>query len=254
MNKSRGYSQESFRRDLIKRDQLCILSGVSHEVCEAAHIMNKEWLDKDNKELMFTKSNGILLNSSLHKEFDKYYWTVDINEEEYKQQLLEDKYKLEIEYKIKLYPPAEKKKKHNLAKFTIFDYDTITIPMECVPFFIERNEYVKHRIYNPNMYTQEDIQLYIKDDFNIYTTPQPSTHKPLCEKNISKKRSKPKSIKKKRSRYTKKEISFIHEWISKYKGLPAKPTIDERKRFSESIGIDSKVFETRFIKYWNNTK
>ena len=64
-NKLRCYSQESFRRELIKRDQHCILSGLSAEVSEAAHIVNKEYLETDNKELRFTKQNGILLNSCL---------------------------------------------------------------------------------------------------------------------------------------------------------------------------------------------
>jgi len=103
MNHSRCVSQESFRRDLIKRDQRCILSGLSAEVCEAAHIMNKEWLQTDSKMIKFTKQNGILLNSCLHKEFDRHFWTVDIDAYE------DSGNELEIKCKIKLYPPAEKK-------------------------------------------------------------------------------------------------------------------------------------------------
>ena len=108
------------------------------------------------------------MNSSLHKEFDKHYWTVNINEDEYNKLLIEKDYTLNIECKIKLYPPAEKKIQHNLAKFAIFDYETIIIPMECVPFFIERNKYVKKTAYNPNVYTTYDIQSYIKDEFNVH--------------------------------------------------------------------------------------
>ena len=110
-NKLRCYSQESFRRELIKRDQHCILSGLSAEVSEAAHIVNKEYLETDNKELRFTKQNGILLNSCLHKEFDLHFWTVQINPDSGEQQKNDDT--LEIKCDIKLFPPAIKKKKIN---------------------------------------------------------------------------------------------------------------------------------------------
>ena len=37
-------TQDRFRKELIKRDQFCILSGLCHEVCDAAHLVNKEYI------------------------------------------------------------------------------------------------------------------------------------------------------------------------------------------------------------------
>ena len=163
MNTLRQYSQRSFRQDLIKRDQCCILSGLSAEVCEAAHIVNKEWLRPDSNNIRFTNQNGILLNRCLHKEFDLHFWSIDICEN-YTSLLSEYKDTSDIECGIKLYPPAKKKKKNNL-KLAIFDYTTITIPVVCIPFFKERNEFVRQKVYNKSIYTSEDIQLHIKDEF-----------------------------------------------------------------------------------------
>ena len=252
MNKLRCYSQESFRRELIKRDQHCILSGLSAEVSEAAHIVNKEYLETDNKELRFTKQNGILLNSCLHKEFDLHFWTVDINHDLWLQQK-DNKDILELTCTIKLYPPAIKKKLNHL-KLSIFNYDTITIPMGCVPFFNMRNQIVKRKFYNPNCYTEEFISSHIKSDF-LSNSSKPSTiERSISNDNTSSKkriRQKSKSTKKKRSRYTKTVVTSIREWITRCKeNKKDPPTLEERKTFSENIGIDHKVFESRFVKYW----
>ena len=240
MSGSRCYSQESFRRELIKRDQQCILSGLSAEVCEAAHIVNKEYLQSDSKEIRFTKQNGILLNSCLHKEFDLHFWTVDIDESLWidKQS---DVSELEITCNIKLYPPAEKKKKNNL-KLAIFDYTHITIPKACVPFFIHRNEIVIDKFYNPNHYTYDTISKYIKNEFKAIRN-----HRD-CTKTYSKIN---KTKKKKRVKYTNSVIEQIKTWTIIYKDQQQKPTLQERKEFCMDIGIDAKVFESRFTKYWN---
>ena len=255
-NKVRCYSQESFRRELIKRDQHCILSGLSAEVSEAAHIVNKEYLQTDTKELRFTKQNGILLNSCLHKEFDLHFWTVFIDQDLWEQER-ENKDILEIKCTIKLYPPALKKKTHHL-KLAIFEYDMITIPMGCVPFFNIRNKIVEQKFYNPNSYSEALISKYIKYEFT-------STSSIVGENNIlyndlssSKKKTKTKSklknksTKKKRSRYTKDNINHIHNFIHNYKEEQKKPTIEERKKFCETNSIDSKIFEVRFPKYWSD--
>ena len=165
MSSSRRYSQESFRRELIKRDQHCILSGLSAEVCEAAHIVNKEFLHNVSKEIRFTKQNGILLSSNLHKEFDMHFWTVDIDDSLWEQSKKDDS--LDITFTVKLYPPAKKKKQNNLS-LDIFNYTHITIPKACIPFFIHRNEIVVDKLYNPNNYTYDTISQHIKDEFNIH--------------------------------------------------------------------------------------
>ena len=178
MSATRCYSQESFRRELIKRDQHCILSGLSAEVCEAAHIVNKEFLQNDSKEIRFTKQNGILLNSNLHKEFDMHFWTVDINKDVIKEQKKTPS--LDITFNIKLYPPAKKKKKNNL-KLDIFNYKKITIPKACIPFFIHRNEIVIDKLYNPNNYTYNIISKHIKDKFCIDNMHKLDIHRILNE-------------------------------------------------------------------------
>ena len=254
-NKLRCYSQESFRRELIKRDQHCILSGLSAEVSEAAHIVNKEYLKTDNKEIRFTKQNGILLNSCLHKEFDLHFWTVEIDQEKWNKKMNE-KNIVEIKFNIKLYPPAIKKKLNNL-KLDIFNYETITIPLGCVPFFNIRNKIVEQKFYNPNSYSEELITKYIKKGFinNDFISEQEiiSFNKEQGVKKKTKSKSKSKQTKV-RSRYTKTEISFIRNWIITFKDDQKKPTMDQRKKFCNDIGIDDKIFESRFVKYWNNTK
>ena len=252
MSGSRCYSQESFRRELIKRDQQCILSGLSAEVCEAAHIVNKEYLQSDSKEIRFTKQNGILLNSCLHKEFDLHFWTVDIDESLWidKQSDISE---LDITCNIKLYPPAEKKKKNNL-KLAIFEYTHITIPKACVPFFIHRNEVVVENFYNPNHFTYDTIAKHIKHEFKEirhhekYENRKDSINHSVHTTKITKIN---KTKKKKRVKYTNSVIEQIKTWLIIYKDQQQKPTLQERKEFSTGIRIDDKIFESRFIKYWN---
>ena len=140
-------TQDRFRKELIKRDQFCILSGLCHEVCDAAHLVNKEYIKTNNKTLMFTPNNGILLNSNLHKEFDMNFWTIDMNADSWsivKKTL--DPNKLTYKCKIKLYPIAEKKLKTNL-NLGIFKYleEGVDVPIECMPFIILRNEIEKNK-------------------------------------------------------------------------------------------------------------
>jgi len=254
-NKLRCYSQESFRRELIKRDQHCILSGLSAEVSEAAHIVNKEYLETDNKELRFTKQNGILLNSCLHKEFDLHFWTVEINQEEWDENK-KNHNKIEIKCNIKLYPPALKKKLNHL-KLSIFNYDSIIIPMGCVPFFNIRNKIVEQKFYNPNSYSEDLILKYIKPEFSHTTSITETQITSFNKRNVTKKKNKSKTKTKqlkKRSRYTKAEITFIRDWIRTFKYEQKKPSLEERKVFCKNIDIDDKIFESRFVKYWNDTK
>ena len=256
MSGSRCYSQESFRRELIKRDQHCILSGLSAEVCEAAHIVNKEFLQNDSKELRFTKQNGILLSSNLHKEFDMHFWTVDIDNDIWEQYKKDNS--LDITFSIKLYPPAKKKKQNNLT-LDIFNYTHITIPKSCIPFFIHRNEIVIDKLYNPNHYTYDNILKHIKQEFNIHVV-----HEKKCEEledtpeecsisttpRMKKKSMNTKTKKKKRSRYTKQITTQIRTWIDIYRDQNLTPSLDDQRQFCKDNDMDDKLFETRFAKYW----
>ena len=259
MSGSRCYSQESFRRELIKRDQYCILSGLSAEVCEAAHIVNKEFLQNDSKEIRFTKQNGILLSSNLHKEFDMHFWTVDIDNTLWEQSKEDDS--LDITFSIKLYPPAKKKKQNNLT-LDIFNYTDITIPKACIPFFIHRNKFVVDKLYNPNHYTYDIISKHIKREFSSHSmnvnnnecielahNPEEcSVHTPP---RMKKKSMNTKTKKKKRSRYTKQITTQIRTWIDIYRDQNLKPSLDDRRQFCNDNDKDDKLFETRFAKYWS---
>ena len=259
MSGSRCYSQESFRRELIKRDQHCILSGLSAEVCEAAHIVNKEFLQNDSKELRFTKQNGMLLSSNLHKEFDMHFWTVDIDHDIWERS--KDDESLDITFSIKLYPPAKKKKQNNLT-LDIFNYTHITIPKSCIPFFIHRNEIVIDKLYNPNHYTYEGILKHIKQEFNsqvirvngnerIGLEDMPEECSVPITPRMKKKSIHTKTKKKKRSRYTKQITTQIRTWIDIYRDQNIKPTLEDRRQFCNDNNMDDKLFETRFTKYWS---
>jgi ParB/RepB/Spo0J family partition protein len=63
--------QMLFRNEIIKRFKTCIVSGLTYEVCEAAHIV--PFSECNN----FNIDNGLLLNSILHSLFDKYYWSIN---------------------------------------------------------------------------------------------------------------------------------------------------------------------------------
>ena len=64
-------SQTQFRNELIKKYNSCIITNYNSVECEAAHIIPV----KDNGE--YIVSNGLLLNSCIHKTFDLYYWSIN---------------------------------------------------------------------------------------------------------------------------------------------------------------------------------
>ena len=282
-------TQEKFRKELIKRDQSCILSGLCHEVCEAAHLVNKEWFKTSNKEHKFTQSNGILLNSNLHKEFDLHYWTIDIyksNWEEINRKIEEGKlenYKCDI----KLYSNGQKKLETNM-KLEIFDYieTGINIPVECLPFIIKRNE-IYSTIYLKNQYSLKDIDTVLKSEFKPTVSKKRKRkvkkgskkevkskdgkrkiiksvkrHKLVKEvndikilvsstvpENVPNKVEKPETKRKKRVRYSKLLNKNIHDWISDLEKYPNKTEIG---RFSILYNLDKSVFEKRLLKLWVN--
>ena len=233
-------TQDRFRKELIKRDQFCILSGLCHEVCDAAHLVNKEYIKTSNKTLMFTPDNGILLNSNLHKEFDMNFWTIDMNAESWnivKNTL--DTNKLTYNCQIKLYPIAEKKLQTNL-NLGIFKYleNGIDVPLECIPFIILRNEIEKNKKIS-NLFTIEDIERGLKIDFKP---------KKMIRK-ITKKS--PGKSKMKRTRYTNNQQKTISAWINTVNTPPNK---NERLEFCERTALNTKTFEVRFSKLWKKYK
>lgn len=66
--------QKLYREGIINRYKKCIITGMSINVCEAAHIIPFSESDKDNN---FNIDNGLLLNATLHKLFDKYHLSIN---------------------------------------------------------------------------------------------------------------------------------------------------------------------------------
>jgi len=238
-------TQDKFRRELVKRDQTCLLSKLCYEVCEAAHIVNKEWLCKKDKEMRFSKCNGILLNSNLHKEFDRYYWSVDITEA--CEQNTADIKERQIECPILLYPPALTKKDLGM-QLEIFKYDTIKMPVECLHFLEVRNKFIDTYIYNTNLYSENDISKCLRKDIreSLYVGDDTQINSTESKIHISSgKKASP--GKKKRVRYTKDQKSIINSWMSSLDNIPVP---EERERFCEVNNLDKHVFQSRFTKLW----
>lgn len=63
--------QMLFRNAIITRFKSCIVSGLTVDVCEAAHIIPFSVCES------FDIDNGLLLNSILHTLFDKHYWSIN---------------------------------------------------------------------------------------------------------------------------------------------------------------------------------
>lgn len=238
-------TQEKFRKELIKRDQTCLLSKLCYEVCEAAHIVNKEWLCKKDKEIRFSKCNGILLNSNLHKEFDRYYWSVNI-----KKAVAQNTANIKerhIECPILLYPPALTKKDLGM-QLEIFKYDTINMPVECLHFLEVRNKFIDAYIYNTNLYSETDISKCLRKDIRESLNLESGIELINKESRIRRTVVKSPSLgKKKRVRYTKEQKSTINSWISSLDNIPLP---EERERFCEVNNLDKHVFQTRLPKYW----
>ena len=67
--------QKTYRKNLIERFGICPLTGVNYKLCEAAHILPySECIKKKDK---FSLYNGILLSATMHKAFDRNYFTID---------------------------------------------------------------------------------------------------------------------------------------------------------------------------------
>jgi len=69
--KEKRLQQSEFREKMIDRYQNCIVTGLSKIECDAAHIYPV------CESGSYTESNGLLLNSCIHKTFDKYLWSIN---------------------------------------------------------------------------------------------------------------------------------------------------------------------------------
>lgn len=67
--------QKTYRKNLIDRFSVCPLTGVNYKLCEAAHIL--PYSECKNKKDKYSVNNGILLSATMHKAFDRNYFTID---------------------------------------------------------------------------------------------------------------------------------------------------------------------------------
>ena len=64
-------SQIDFRKRIVDRDKICLISGFDASECEAAHIIPYSECKS------YDSSNGILLNRCLHKLFDEFMFSIN---------------------------------------------------------------------------------------------------------------------------------------------------------------------------------
>ena len=65
---------KQFRDKTINKFKVCAITGISHSICEAAHILPYSKCNDFEKDDEF---NSILLSANMHKSFDKNYFTID---------------------------------------------------------------------------------------------------------------------------------------------------------------------------------
>ncbi|BGP33103.1 hypothetical protein JCM10296v2_004892 [Rhodotorula toruloides] len=80
-------NQNSFREQLMARDGMCPFTETAGPSCVAAHIAPYSRLDVYEELLddafQFNAEHGILLESTLHHEYDKYEWSLYYKDNEY---------------------------------------------------------------------------------------------------------------------------------------------------------------------------
>lgn len=65
--------QQKFKQNLCEKYKKCIVTGNDIDECDACHIVPLEI------KYSYNINNGLLLSSSLHKTFDKFYWSINPN-------------------------------------------------------------------------------------------------------------------------------------------------------------------------------
>lgn len=73
-NKKNRDGQQEYRNNLINMYKSCIVTGDDAYICDAAHILDFSMTDCYNK---YNKYNGLLLNPTMHRLFDKNYLIFD---------------------------------------------------------------------------------------------------------------------------------------------------------------------------------
>lgn len=97
ISKRNRTGQRLFREKLIEKFDKCALEGIHPKLCEAAHIL--PYSECKSKKDKYNVNNGILLSSTMHKAFDRNFFTID--EKTCKVKILEENI-LAIEENIKL--------------------------------------------------------------------------------------------------------------------------------------------------------
>lgn len=115
--KRNRYLQKIYRDNLIKKYNRCPITNTHYKLCEACHILP---YSNSKKKEKFDVNNGILLSSTLHKAFDRNYFTIDektcktkiiekniikddIDKDEIKKLIKENKYIKEVDNKKSKY-------------------------------------------------------------------------------------------------------------------------------------------------------
>jgi hypothetical protein len=113
-------NQQKFRQEVISRFRTCIISDIHYESCQASHIY-----DLSDEPLNYDVNNGILLNATLHMEFDQLKWGIHpdtykiiISEKHQCQNLEINKFiNIDLQSKLKEYPDMKKYLRKKFEKF-----------------------------------------------------------------------------------------------------------------------------------------
>lgn len=143
-------NQSQFRNAVSSRDRNCIITNYHECECDACHIIPLNICDKYQWNFQFDRRNGILMTKSLHILFDKFYWTFDIYDIQYK----DGKYWC----KLLIVP--------NHKNLTINNYKEhyVAIPLECFPFMYVHYQIFITQNYESGLDTEKLYHDIIKED------------------------------------------------------------------------------------------
>ncbi len=72
--KEKRIGQCEFRQKIVTRDKYCVITMCHSDMCEACHIIPYSECNECEK---YDINNGLLLESGIHKLFDKYSWSIN---------------------------------------------------------------------------------------------------------------------------------------------------------------------------------
>jgi hypothetical protein len=150
-----------FRRSIVKRDKNCIISRVSHIESDACHIIPRWVCEKLIPEEKFNPNNGILMSKNIHKLFDNYFWTFDIERVKLKNQKIS-------KFRVKINKALCDKEKYTINKY---NKKYVKISKSLYPFL-----YVHFKIYSILSNTPDKVikledyaQIIYSDEFKNFT-------------------------------------------------------------------------------------